>query len=389
MNNLSDDICNSPSSNSVTVDYWKLRGDDQIIHGKVLAVFFLFYELLGLPWNILVVITIIREKLYHQPTIIFLLNLVVADLFLLVCPLPLLMTTGFAGEYIIGSSDRMRCGTCRQGFALITPFYSSFFTVALMSLDRFLYIYKPFLYERAETKYIAWVAVIVTVLVCIGLGLGFHFYPDRVVFNPSFLVCSTLLSLQTSWFPVFLVAIGIIVLAIIIICNVCFSYIVLKNIRAVYSSVDFTDKQSWWFRLKKCIESPRYQKQKRLYRMFCALLFSSLITWIPLLVLSTNFLISPSLSLGVTGVALILVFSQVVLHPILETVIIVDVRKPLIDMVTCGLFKRKQNELAPKEDRCDSCTPCISEDGHWCFLVTLIEAAVVAHNESTSRSSEN
>ena len=386
MNNLSDDICNSPSSNSVTLDYWKLRGDD---HGKVLAAFFLFYELLGLPWNILVVITIIREKLYHQPTIIFLLNLVVADLFLLVCPLPFLMTTGFAGEYIIGSSDKVRCGTCRIGFPLITPFYSSFFTVALMSLDRFLYVYKPFLYERAETKYIAWVAVIVTVLVCLGLGLGFDLDPDRLFFNPSFLVCTTVLSLQSSWFTIFLAAIGVIVLAIIIICNVCFSYIVLKNIRAVYSSVDFTDEQSRWFHLKKCIESPRYQKQKRLYRMFCALLFSSLITWIPLLVLSMDFLISPSLPLGLTGVAQILLFSQVVLHPILETVLIVDVRKPLIDIVTCGIFKRKKSELNPKEDRCDCCTPCISEDGHWCFLVTLIEAAVLAPNESTGISSEN
>ena len=102
------------------------------------------------------------------------------DLFILVYPLATyIMATGFAGEFMIGSSDQIRCEACHLVFALITPLYSSFFTIALMSLDRFLYIYKPFQYEHANTKYIAIVAVLVAVLVSIALGLVAQLAPGR------------------------------------------------------------------------------------------------------------------------------------------------------------------------------------------------------------------
>ena len=385
MSNLSD-FCSSASSNSVTVEYWKLK-DDYVIHGKVLGVFFLLYELLGLPGNILVVITIIKEKLYHQPTIILLLNLLVADLFILAYPLPMLMASGFAGEFIIGSSDRIRCETCHLGFAFVTPLYSSFVIIALMSLDRFLYIYKPFQYEHANTKYIAIVAVLVAVLVSIALGLVAQLAPGRPYFNPSLLMCSITVSDSSLWYPILLIAIGIVVFASIIISNGWFSCIVLKNIRAVYPS----QNKSHWYLLKKRVESPRYQKQNRLYFMFCSLLLSSLMTWIPLMVISVGFLISPSFSLllELTTIAQILQHSQLVLHPILETMLLVDIRNPLVNMVTCGLFKRKKNELAVKEDRHFCCTPHTGERGHCCFLVTVIEVACLPQNEVADLQAEN
>ena len=387
MNNLTN-VCSSASSNSVTVDFWKLK-DDSIIQGKVFAVFLLFCELLGLPWNILVVITIIKEKLYHQPTIILLMNLLAADFFILAYPSPILMTTGFAGEFIIGSSDRVRCATCQLGFALLVPFYNSFFTVALMSLDRFLYIYKPLQYERSSTKHIALVAVIVAVLVSISIGLGSHLDPNKIDFNSSLLNCIERIS-DSIWYPIILVVIGVVVLVVIIISNVWFSYIVLKNIRAVYSCEDTTDEakgRSKWSSLMMYMKTPRYRKQIHLYRMFFTLLFSSVIVWVPFIYdLGTFIMPQPSPhSLELSTVGQLLLYSQVVLHPILETVLIDDIRMPLKDMVTCGHFKKKRNELSIKENECNCCHPHINKEGRCCSLVTLIEAALLPQNLSTDK----
>ena len=162
-------FCTSPSSSNVTQEYWSLDGEE-ITHALVIAVYLVFCELLGLPWNILVLVTVIKEKLWNQPNIILIVNLIVADLFILLFPTPLLITTGFAGEFILGSSDEERCNNCFVNIFLIIPLMNSILTVAMMSLDRFFYIYTPLKYELPSTKYIAGAAVIVSIVVSAAFG---------------------------------------------------------------------------------------------------------------------------------------------------------------------------------------------------------------------------
>ena len=135
----------------------------------------------GLPWNVLVLVTVIKEKLYKQPSILLLINLILTDIAFLVIPLPLLVVTGLAGEYIVGNTDWIRCQTCPIAFETLTLMYNSLFIIAMMSVDRFLYIYKPLQYERLVTKVwilvpmlIAWI-----VSICIGIAsrlVGFKKY---------------------------------------------------------------------------------------------------------------------------------------------------------------------------------------------------------------------
>ena len=107
--------------------------------GLVTAVFLLLFLVIGLPWNLLVIVTIVKQKLYTQPTIILLLSLVVTDLFMLVFHLPLVMVTGYSGEYVFGSSDSVRCSVCSNtGFVSVLCSVNSIFTIALMSIDRFM-----------------------------------------------------------------------------------------------------------------------------------------------------------------------------------------------------------------------------------------------------------
>ena len=46
------------------------------------------------------------------------------------------MTTGFAGEFIPGSSYKKRCQSCALNYFLFIPFMNSIITVAMMLLDR-------------------------------------------------------------------------------------------------------------------------------------------------------------------------------------------------------------------------------------------------------------
>ena len=92
----------------VTHGYWSLDGDENT-HWLVIAVYLVFCELLCLPWNILVLVTAIKQKLRRQPNIILLVNLIVTDLFIFTIPHTVQMTTGFVGEFILGSSDETRC----------------------------------------------------------------------------------------------------------------------------------------------------------------------------------------------------------------------------------------------------------------------------------------
>ena len=55
---------------------------------------------LGLPLNVLVLVAIVKEHLYHQPTIILIINLAISDIIFLVTVIPVDITVGIAGEYI-------------------------------------------------------------------------------------------------------------------------------------------------------------------------------------------------------------------------------------------------------------------------------------------------
>ena len=124
---------------------------------------------------------------YHQPSIIILINLVFTDIGILAHPLPLLIVTVLLGEHIVGNSDRVRCQTCSFGYSTLTPLCHSLFTVAIMSVARFLYIYKPLKYDTKVTKIWMLVPILIAWVVSLVIGLTFQASPGDVNFQPVFL----------------------------------------------------------------------------------------------------------------------------------------------------------------------------------------------------------
>ena len=70
--------------------------------------------------------------------------------------------------------------------------------------------------------------------------------------------------------------------------------------------------------------------------MQLALLLAIILTLVPVI-----FLLWTSLQIQVIMVFAMMHYSQVCIHPIIETSLISDICFPLRDMVTCGYFKKK------------------------------------------------
>ena len=115
----------------------------------------------------MVIVTIVKEKLYKQPTVVLLLNLVITELLYLITLMPLFIVVGSAGEFIFGSNDSMRCNSCGGIAILGIPFsISIIYAIALLSLDRFLYFYKPLRYENIIT--VPRIFIVISVIWVIG-----------------------------------------------------------------------------------------------------------------------------------------------------------------------------------------------------------------------------
>ena len=274
------DLCSNASDDSVTSKLWLVKDKKA---GYILAAFELLFVTVGLPWNLLVMATIIRKKLFKQPTILLLLNLVVSDLILLLVLIPMHVWTGIRGEYSIGNSDMVRCQTCLIGLLFTMFGLLSLFTVFLMSFDRFLFIYKPLKYDRIMTPLRTLLALGIVWLVSIVVSLLPVFGYGNLIFTPGSLSCTFDFSVEFSYYSLIVGAVSFVPILFIIIFNVWVVVIVQRNIRAVYKvkrSLSVTpngqmDELMEHMR-KKC-----HEKQWHLIKMFGALLCSNMVTWLP------------------------------------------------------------------------------------------------------------
>ena len=392
MNNTTINFCRNASSNSVTEGYWELLSF-RVVHGHVTAAFLLLIMLVGLPWNVMVVITVIKKRLYHHPTIMLLLNLVGTDILLLLIHFPNVIVTGIVGEYIFGSTDVMRCQTCK--FALFIPValtMNSLFVIALISFDRFLFIYKPLHYEQKANKLRTLVSIASTTMVSTALGVIPIITPGTITYDAD-MFC--LFNFKTYWYITLAIFVAGIALIVIMVCNIWVIYIVQRNIKEVYkirkSLCSMEKRMSHIQDLSQRVSNERHKKQLHLFRVFGGLLLSNAIAWFPIILLYALALLKVNLSLWLFSLTDILFLSQVAVHPILETTLIANVREPLKEMVTCGLLKKKKDGLGKSVEQTSSyCLCCRSADEYGdddcsCnFMLKLFDAAVLPKDNSSS-----
>ena len=367
-------FCKNASENGTTDEMWQL-GDDFRVSGMVLAIFKTLILLIGLPWNLMVIVTIVKEKLYKRPTIVLLLNLAFIDLLYIII-LPIHIVVGAAGEFILGSNDLMRCNSCKLG--LLDPIFPILLIYGLtfLSFDRFFYFYKPLHYKRIVTipKILIAISLLWLFVLLIAMIPLFNFSTihDKVFFYRPFAACVLNIPLIAT-FLVMAIVMGL-PLIVLIVCNVWVVYIVQKTIRRVYTarSVANNHRDKDFHKKMKQI---RKKKQFHMIKVFGGLIISSLISWLPMIIL-VFLLIFTEVTTVYQAIALVLFEAQVVIHPILEATLIRDVRKPFMNMLCC-CFENSALKKSPKRS-------CSQYECCTVFCAVISEASSESNDTTTN-----
>ena len=336
---LPDYSCRDPniSRDTVTPEYWESASisDDYHANATAIGVIMSLFLLIGLPANIMIIISIIYKKLYKEPTHILLLNLAISDLLVCVLVMPFTLVAGYAGEYIFGATDHSRCQACQSGLIYIVLTVFAVKVLALISLDRFIFIKYPLRYETIVTppRTVAVVAIawVISLVEAIPPFFGF----GEIEYAYTFSTCSVSLEGDSITYGVFLVAVAFVSIAVIIVTNIWVICIVRKQIRKVYRTRrSFGNKEElkrYNQGLRKEIRKKKSKKQVALIRAFGVILAGNFFSWTPtyiqiVLLLSLDGNLIP---LGYYTFVWLTFVMHSVLHPLIEGCFIPEIRQTL------------------------------------------------------------
>ena len=343
--------CSDPrlSRDNVTEEAWTINSSGKYHDNSVIAVAALqvLYLLIGIPWNTVVVLVILKKKYYKEPTYVILLNMVIADLFVCVICLPFGIATALLQEFNIGSSDYVRCTVCQFIDILILIFTNySLFALAFLSVDRLIYIRWPLKYDGIMTLSNIAIFLVASIIVCIITALPPAFGFGEIKFANALGVC-TLYAVGTNrvtrnvyylWVQIAILSVPV---SLALIANIWQVIIACKTSHNKFSkkrecNMANINKTAIDRRVSNQELKIEYTKQQvRLAQVFSAIFFLNIITWIPsqvILIISTlgkeEILSAPSLA-----VVYLIFLSQPVLHPILETCLVGKARWMFIKIV--------------------------------------------------------
>lgn len=301
--------------------------------------------------------------------------------------LPVYAATGLTSEYFnLGRSDWVKCHFCYAEVLAVTQIYDAFFLVGLMSVDRLLFIVKPLKYHQIITSCKLVVAMIFTSFLSAAVAVVTSGFSASREFFPDFMSCW--ISFETANYPYFIVpiVIGLGNLFVIVVCNIWIVVIVQRNIKAIYKYRKNDGNEN--YDIKKRMETTRYKKQLHLFQVFGAILLANIFCWLPLtivallrLLLRSHFVKHFNKAGPIVSVFLL---SMVLFHPIIETLLLKDVREPLKNLVT-RLHKRANFQCNCGSYLCASTTT--KNDQHTrcdcSYVWTLLNVGMLPQNSES------
>ena len=324
------------SRNSVTSDYWDSSSGATRSAALATAVLMLCFIIVGLPNNLLVVASILRQRLHGEPTYILLLNLALVDLLLCIFVLPLPVVSGFAGGFVFGGNDRVRCRICQLGIILTILGQLNIHILALLSLDRLIFIKYALKYHRVVTAR----RVIIT-MICVWMSSIFiSTFPlfgfGDLRYERSYSACSIIFSGKTKltkniYYVVFLAVEVIFSLFVLFAANFWVGFIVQKHIRKIYSikkTISGRDDE-FVIEIKERMTQTKNLRHLQFVRVIGSIFVANIVTWIPFLVYVIYYTIrAPSVILDVT--VYVSIASAVVIHPVIQVAICPELRRDFV-----------------------------------------------------------
>jgi len=346
------------SRNSVSHDKWMIFESFQDSAPGVAAVTILFF-LIAFPWNLFIIVSILWKRLLKQPAHLLILNLAITDLLTTVFIMPINITSEVALEYIFGPSDFVRCQICQTSIIFTTLTLVSLHNIALLSLDRFLFIYIPMRYKKIVTvRYTIAILLAVWVL-CIVLSIpplfGFGELRLSTTIGNCFFSFFGETSVTRNIYYVLLILLeALIPLVILIVTNIWLLGLIHRHAKRIFKmrlnvNVSNSEKQQRRNTLQRKIHKKRNKQQLQLLRVFGAIFIANLVTWLPAIGLAisataVDFDLVPA---EVIAFAYLTYLSQSVIHPLLEAFFIQELRDIVKRWLYCCTCKWKQLKPEP------------------------------------------
>ena len=305
----------------------------------IITIVIILVMVIGLPWNILLIASIIKKRLYkNQPTTILLLNLAVSDLMVCVMVIPLNIVTQIAGEFVFGKSDSVRCRVCQTGVIFVTLSFVSLNILALMSLDRFVYIKAPLRYSRWITSTRTIIAAVLAWALSLTVAFPSLFGFGEMRFSTVVGICTLAFSGSTpltknSNYLIFVAFFVLIPVVILVVTNVWALCIIQKKLRNKSKRLE-EDKKNNRKSFHKKMKREHTGMQLKMVKIYSAIILANIITWLPTVgriiagVVAEQDEFTPAVR--ITGsIAYIALVLQSVVHPVLQANLIGDVRKSM------------------------------------------------------------
>ncbi len=321
--------------------------------GYFCATVALVYLLIGTPWNGLVISVIISKRLWlASASLILLLNLMASNFLVCVTIFPFIIITGFSEEFIFGSNDASRCGVCWLGTLNITLPVVSLLTLSLLSVDRLIYVKKPFLYSKFVTSKRVLIAIVLVWLLSIIISVPPFFGFGTIQFSYVASSCVPYLVGDSPLAPNYYYAMLIVLTSSVSIVTLVVSYVWIvfltrrhllrKEEYYVASCSSCTAEEA-----KKLTDKETSRKQFRMVQLFGAIFTANLVTWIPMLGLAISAAVVglgqiPAVVYSVTYLAFL---AEIVIHPIIEAMLIRDIREIVLRLAT-HLCRRRNSKKA-------------------------------------------
>lgn len=140
---------------------WLVHPD---IEGPVIAFFVAVEFVIAVPSNTFILVHSLyyRSKVLKKSSTLLFFNLALCDLLISIFYMPFVIVAGSANEFIFGRTDAVRDVLCQiQGFFVIFVGHVANYTIAAISVDRWLSI----TYPQVHRKYMTWKTALAVILV--------------------------------------------------------------------------------------------------------------------------------------------------------------------------------------------------------------------------------
>ena len=321
------------SSNTTSPIVWGIEPDLQSARICVATIQALLL-IIGVIWNLFILVSYcIKPKLLKEPANVYLFNLAVTDLLQSIFVIFSSFLTEVIGEFVFGSSDIIRCRYCLfLGIVLHTLILQSLHTLAVLSLDRFIFLYRPLKYKSMFNWKKAVAIQACLWVLCIGIAVLPTFGFGEYEFNLALATCIPRWTGQSQRgidninYVILYSTESLLPLFMLIFTNV----LIIKIVRS-FLKKKITRQRSFRGGNSKSSyeEEKRYQRQQQqLIRVFGALLVTHTVCWTPFL--TTSFVAvgigAARIPVGVYLFGWLALLFIPVLHPMVESFFIKDLR---------------------------------------------------------------